>query len=124
MKSGKTGLARILAAYTYSIAGLKSAFRYEAAFRQEVILYLILLPVIFLLPVDIVMKCLLFSANSLVLIVELLNSSIEAIVDLASPDYDIYAKRAKDMGSAAVFLSLLLALFIWGCTALDLFHML
>ena len=113
MKANKTGYARIFAAFYYSADGLGSAFKNEAAFRQEILLYFLLLPILFFLPVSLLFKCLLFSVNTLVLIVELLNSAVESVVDLVSPDYNIYAKRAKDMGSAAVLLSLLLAAILW-----------
>ena len=113
MKANKTGYARIFAAFYYSADGLGSAFKNEAAFRQELLLYFLLLPILYFLPVSLLFKCLLFSVNTLVLIVELLNSAVESVVDLVSPDYNIYAKRAKDMGSAAVLLSLLLAAILW-----------
>ncbi|WP_136810273.1 diacylglycerol kinase [Desulfosediminicola flagellatus] len=119
MKSNKKGIHRIVAAFFYSLAGLRAAFKHEAAFRQEAVVYIILLPVILILPVSDMYKCLLFIVNSLVLIVELLNSGMEAIVDMVSPDYNVYAKRAKDMGSAAVLLSLLLAGVIWGMAILS-----
>lgn len=85
----------------------------EAAFRQEVLLFIMLLPILFLLPVSGVMKIVLLLANMLVLIVELLNSAVEAIVDKASPEFNDLAKRAKDMASAAVLLSLLVAVSAW-----------
>ena len=121
MKANKTGITRIFAAFFYSADGLGAAFRYEAAFRQELVLYVLLLPLLYLLPVSLFFKCLLFSANTLVLIVELLNSAVESVVDLVSPDYNIYAKRAKDMGSAAVLLSLLLAAGLWASALASLF---
>jgi len=113
MKSNKHGIARIFAAFFYSLDGLRCAFRNEEAFRQEALLFLLLLAVIFFLPVSLSIKLGLLAANSLVLIVELLNSAVEAVVDMASPDYHILAKRAKDMGSAAVLLSLLVAGSVW-----------
>ncbi len=113
----RTGLARIYAAFYYSLDGLRSALKNEAAFRQELVLFLILLPVLFVLPVANQLKCLLFFANTIVLIVELLNSGIEAVVDMASPEYHNLAKQAKDMGSAAVLLSLLMTTALW-CYAL------
>lgn len=117
MKSNKKGIHRIVAALFYSLDGLRTGFKYEEAFRQEAFLYLCLLPVIYFIPVSGLFKCLLLIVNSIVLIVELLNSALEAIVDMVSPDYHVYAKRAKDMGSAAVLLSLLLAGAIW-CVAI------
>jgi diacylglycerol kinase (ATP) len=121
MKANKTGIARIFAAFSYSADGVGAAFRHEAAFRQELALYVLLLPLLYLLPVSLPFKCLLFSANTLVLIVELLNSAVESVVDLVSPDYNIYAKRAKDMGSAAVLLSLILAAGLWASALGSLF---
>ena len=113
MKPGRKGLARIIAAAGYSLNGLKTCFVNEAAFRQEAVLFALLLPILFLLPVSGVMKIVLLLANTLVLIVELLNSAIEAIVDKASPEFNDLAKRAKDMASAAVLLSLLVAGSAW-----------
>ena len=113
MKSKKAGLARIIAATGYSAAGLKNAWRTEAAFRQELCLYLVMLPALFLPPFSLTIKMLLFVANSLVLIVELVNSAIEATVDMVSPDFHPLAKKAKDIGSAAVLIALLLALAAW-----------
>ncbi len=120
MKANKTGFARIFAAFYYSADGLAGAFKNEAAFRQELLLYIVLLPIIYFLPVTFLFKCLLFSINTLVLIVELLNSAVESVVDLVSPDYNILAKQAKDMGSAAVLLSLLLAAILWTCALYSL----
>ncbi len=113
MKSNKRGLSRILAAFVYSYDGIRSGIRHEEAFRQEMILFILLLPALYFLPLSIQFKALLFTVNCLVLIVELLNSAIESVVDLVSPDYNILAKRAKDMGSAAVLLSALLAGVLW-----------
>lgn len=113
MKSNKRGLSRIVAAFAYSYDGLRSAIRHEEAFRQEVTLFILLLPVLYFLPIPLQFKALLFAVNCLVIIVELINSAIESIVDMVSPDYNILAKRAKDMGSAAVLLSTLLAGLLW-----------
>ncbi len=109
----RTGFARITAAFFYSLDGLRLAIKSEAAFRQELFLFLLFLPVLFYLPVSSEMKALLFLANTIVLIAELLNSSIEAVVDMASPEYHKLAKQAKDMGSAAVLLSILMASALW-----------
>jgi diacylglycerol kinase (ATP) len=111
--AAKAGLARIIAAGGYSWAGLTFALRREAAFRQELVLYLLLAAALPFLPLPGLYKLLLLVLNSLVLIVELLNSAIEKVVDLASPGYHPLAKQAKDLGSAAVLLSLLLALIGW-----------
>ena len=111
--TARTGLSRIIAAGGYSWEGLTFAVRREAAFRQELALYLILLAVLPFLPLPGLYKLLLLALNTLVLVVELLNSAIEKVVDLASPAYHPLAKQAKDLGSAAVLLSLLLALIGW-----------
>ncbi len=110
----KTGLSRIRHAFFYSLNGLNVAIKNEAAFQQEVFLFFLLLVVLFFLPISIVFKCILFFTNTLCLIVELVNSAIESIVDMTSPEYHVLAKRAKDLGSAAVFISLLLAIVLWG----------
>lgn len=109
----KRGYARIWAAFFYSLNGLRSAFCYEAAFRQELGLFCILLVILLFLPISTPFKGMLFFANTLVLIVEILNSAIEAVVDLSSPEYHVLAQRAKDLGSAAVFISLALASVLW-----------
>jgi diacylglycerol kinase (ATP) len=108
----RKGLLRLFYACVYSFAGLKSALR-EAAFRQEIGLYAVLLIVLFFLDIPGETRWKLLMVNTLVLIVEILNSAIEAIVDLVSPGYHDLAKRAKDLGSAAVFMSLLLAAGTW-----------
>ena len=109
----KKGLIRIWFAFLYSLNGLRFAITKETAFRQETGFYLILLVILFFLPLSIIFKCVLFFANTLVLIVEILNSAIESIVDMKSPDYSDFARRAKDLGSAAVFLSITLAIVLW-----------
>ena len=110
---GKKGLTRIWFALLYSLEGLRFALTKEAAFQQEVCLYLLLLVVLIFLPLSIGFKCVLLFANTLVLIVEILNSAIESIVDMTSPNYHDYAKRAKDLGSAAVLISISLAIALW-----------
>ncbi len=117
----KTGIARLISAFRYSMQGLRASYRNEEAFRQEVLLFLVLLPVILLIPVTAMLKLLLFVVNCLVLIVELLNSAVETIVDKVSPDYDELAGRAKDMGSAAVLISLISAAGAWGYALYTLF---
>ena len=113
----KTGMSRILNAFKYSMSGLRSTLSTEAAFRQESCLAIIATVVLFFLPLSSEWKGLLFFATTGVLVVELLNSAIESVVDLASADYHELAKRAKDIGSAAVFISLTLAFILW-CVAL------
>lgn len=110
---GKRGLQRILNATRYSLDGLRAAWDNEDAFRQEVILALILVPTALALPLPLVETILLVGVVVLVLIVELLNSGIEAAIDRDSYEINALGKRAKDIGSAAVMLSLLLALGTW-----------
>lgn len=112
---GKTGLKRVWNALFYSIDGFRAALLHEDAFRQEVILAAILFPLAFWLGKTGVEKALLSGSILLILVVELLNSGIEAVVDKASPEANELAKRAKDMGSAAVLISLANALIVWLC---------
>lgn len=107
------GLRRIINAGFYSAAGLKAATKYEPSFRQELILTLIILPVIAAFPMPMYLKWLLFFSHLMILVTELLNSSVEAVVDMVSPEYHELAKRAKDMGSAAVFVSFIPPLAMW-----------
>ena len=110
---GRRGIQRLLNATRYSVDGLRAAWAHEDAFRQEVLLALILVPVAVFLPVSIVERILLVGVVVLVLIVELLNTGIEAAVDRDSFEINPLGKRAKDFGSAAVMLSLLLAAATW-----------
>lgn len=110
---GRTGLKRVWNALFYSIDGFAAAFRHEAAFRQEVALAVILIPSALLLPASGVGKALMIASVLLVLIVELLNSAIEAAVDRISLENNVLAKRAKDIGSAAVMLSLINVPAVW-----------
>lgn len=110
---GKTGLRRVWNALHYSLAGLRAAFKHEDAFRQEVFLAAILIPLALLLPASAIGHALMIAAVLLVMIVELLNSAIEATVDRVSIENHPLAKRAKDIGSAAVFVALLNVLIVW-----------
>ena len=110
---GRTGIDRVVHAAGYSLQGLRSAYRHESAFRQELWLAVLLLPLALWLGRSWVEVALLAGSVVLVLIVELLNSAIEATVDRVSLDLHELSKRAKDFGSAAVMLSLLLAGGIW-----------
>ena len=110
---GKTGLRRLINAFDYSIAGTLAAFKHEDAFRQEVILTAILTPVAIYYGETAIDQALMISSLLLIIIVELLNSSIEATVDRISVKHHKLAKRAKDIGSAAVFFSLINAAVIW-----------
>jgi diacylglycerol kinase (ATP) len=110
---GKTGLRRVWNAIFYSVEGLRAAYRHEEAFRQEVLLAAVLMPVALLLPVSGVGKAVMIASVLLVLLVELLNSAVEATVDRISLENHQLAKRAKDIGSAAVFVSLANVLVVW-----------
>ena len=120
-QKGKTGVRRIWNAMFYSFAGLASAFRHESAFRQEVLLAAVFLSLAWLLDLPWASKAVLIACVMLVLIVELLNSAIEAIVDRVSLEFHPLAKRAKDIGSAAVFLSLATLVMVWALVLLDRF---
>ncbi|QTA79852.1 Diacylglycerol kinase [Desulfonema limicola] len=109
----KTGIQRIFKAFFYSVDGLKHGIKNEAAVRQEVMLSFILVPLALLIPVSPLLKLILIICNLIVIITELLNSGIECVVDRLCPDYDPLAKQAKDMGSAAVFLSLVCLALSW-----------
>ncbi len=109
----KSGLGRILPAMGYGIAGLKAAWRNEHAFRQEMVVVIILTLTALVLPVSAFQKLFLIAVLILVLIVELINSAIEAIVDRISLERHPLSKNAKDMGSAAVMLSIFLAGACW-----------
>lgn len=110
---GKTGLRRLLNATRYSAEGLGAAFRHEDAFRQEVIAAVLLLPLALWLGNSGVERALMVFSMLLVLIVELLNSAVEATVDRISLENHALAKRAKDIGSAAVMVTLLNLLLVW-----------
>jgi diacylglycerol kinase (ATP) len=110
---GKTGVRRLLNALRYSCAGLREALHNEEAFRQEVLLACILVPLAFYLESEMVSRALMIACVFLLLIVELLNSAIEATVDRISLESHRLAKRAKDIGSAAVLISMLNLLVVW-----------
>ena len=110
---GKTGFRRLLNAFHYSCAGIREAYRNEDAFRQELLLTAILLPLAFYLHVDAVGRAMMIGSVLLLLIVELLNSAIEATVDRISLDDHRLAKRAKDIGSAAVLITIVNLALVW-----------
>lgn len=115
MASNKnTGFKRIYNAFFYSMAGLASAWKNEAAFRQESIVAIVLIPVAFWLGQSISQIGLLILSVLIVLIVELLNSAVEAAIDRISNEHHALSKQAKDIASAAVFISLILFAIIWG----------
>ncbi len=110
---GKTGLRRLFNAFGYSLDGFKAAYKHEDAFRQEVLLAAIFIPLAFYLEPAAIHRALMIGSVLLVLIVELLNSAIEAVVDRVSIERHELAKRAKDIGSAAVFIALANVVIIW-----------
>ncbi len=110
---GKTGLRRLFNAFGYSVDGFKAAYKHEDAFRQEVLFAIILTPLAFYLGDNAIEIALMVASVLLVLIVELLNSAIEAVVDRVSIERHELAKRAKDIGSAAVFIALLVVVVVW-----------
>jgi diacylglycerol kinase (ATP) len=116
---GKTGVQRLLNAFSYSLNGLESAFRHEDAFRQEALLAAVLIPIALLLDVGGPAKALMIASVLVVLIVELLNSAIEAAIDRISLDQHRLSKRAKDIGSAAVFLSLVNVAIVWALVLVE-----
>lgn len=116
---GATGLRRIVRAAAYSAAGLRYAYQHEAAFRQELLLLAILAPVALWVSDDAITRVLMIGSLVLVIIVELLNSAIEATIDRISPERHSLAKAAKDIGSAAVMIALFLSALIWGILLLS-----
>ena len=116
---GKTGLRRLWNAFGYSLAGFRAAYTHENAFRQEALLAAILIPLALWLPASNPGKALMIASVLMVIIVELLNSAIEATVDRISLDSHDLAKRAKDIGSAAVLVSLVNLIVVWGLVLLN-----
>jgi diacylglycerol kinase (ATP) len=111
---GKTGLTRLWNALGYSLAGFRAAYKHEDAFRQEIHLAVILIPLALWLPVSHLGKALMIGSVLLVIIIELINSAIEATVDRISLENHDLAKRAKDIGSSAVLVSLINVVMVWG----------
>jgi diacylglycerol kinase (ATP) len=112
---------RVVRAFGYSLKGLRAAYKKESAFRQELILALVMIPAGLWLGRSAVERALLVGSVLLVLVVELLNSAVEAVVDRGGKDWDKLAGRAKDMGSAAVLVAMLGALLVWGLIAWERF---
>ena len=108
------GFGRVVNAWRYSLDGLAGAWRTEGAFRQEVICAAILIPIACLVPVPILERALLIAAVLMVIVVELLNSAMEAAVDRISLDRHPLSKKAKDTGSAAVLVAIVIAMLVWG----------
>lgn len=113
MSKGATGLRRLINALNYSLNGLRGAFAHEDAFRQELLMACLLIPAAFFLTADKIERALLITSVLLVLVVELINSALEAAVDRISLEHHALAKRAKDIGSAAVFLTLVNLATVW-----------
>jgi diacylglycerol kinase (ATP) len=113
-KPGNTGLTRIIRAWGYSMQGLRAAWQHEAAFRQELMLGIFLTPAAFWLGQTPLETSLLIASLVLVLITEIINSAIEAVVDRIGNEEHELAGRAKDMGSASVWLAMALVVFVWG----------
>lgn len=109
----KTGLVRIWAAFFYSLSGLRHAITRESAFIQEAVVFVVAVVILVFAPFTLLWKALLLFVTAAVLVVELLNSAVEAVVDIASPEYHELAKLAKDLGSAAVLLSIATAILLW-----------
>ena len=120
-KPGNTGIRRIIRATRFSAQGFAHAFRHEAAFRQELALTIVLTPAAFWLGRSVLEIALLIGVLLLMLIVELLNSAIEAAIDRNGDEHHELSGRAKDMGSAAVFVVLTLIGLVWGSVAWDRF---
>ena len=118
----RKGLDRLWHAFLYSLSGLKYAFKDEIAFRQELLLFGILTAIVFFLPISSLYKIFLIVCNAALLVVELINSAIEAIIDHISPYYSETGKKAKDMGSSAVFITLLSVILVWIFTLLNVFN--
>ena len=110
---GKTGLRRLLNAFGYSLRGFRAAWQNEAAFREEAMLTIVLTPVALLLPVTGLEKLLLILSLLLLVLVELLNSAVEAVVDRIGPEIHPLSGRAKDLGSAAVLIACLILGLTW-----------
>jgi diacylglycerol kinase (ATP) len=117
---GNRGLTRAWHAAKNSWCGLVYAFLEESAFRQELALFVLLTPLALFLPISHLEKALLISSLIMVLVVELLNSSVEAAIDRISFEHHDLSKRAKDFGSAAVMLALLIALLMWSAVCMPL----
>ena len=113
MESKNTGLKRIFKATGYSLQGLKAAYKHEAAFRQELVLLVVSVPLIFYFAENSYERILLVVVTVLILVAELVNSAIEAVVDRIGPESQELSGRAKDLGSAVVLVAFLLWGYVW-----------
>ena len=114
MKSQHKGIMRVLRAFTYSYDGFKASFQSEAAFRQDLLVFILGVFSLMVLSLSLFEKAVLFFSLMLVLLMELVNTAIEAIVDRISDDYHKLSKKAKDIGSLLVLLSFVNAFVCWG----------
>jgi diacylglycerol kinase (ATP) len=121
-KPENTGIRRLLRATVYSFQGLHYALKNEAAFRQELALTVIMTPMAIWLGGDIIERIMLIAVLLFVLVVELVNSAIEAVVDRHGPEVHELSGAAKDLGSAAVFVSLMIVILVWGSVIYDRFY--
>lgn len=122
-KPGATGLSRVINATGYSMKGLSSAWRHEAAFRQELLLMIVLTPLAFVVGKELLQTLFLLVLAWLIVVVEILNSAIEAVVDRIGHEHHELSGQAKDLGSAAVFITLMMNLVAWGgLTGHNLLH--
>ena len=121
-KPGNTGIRRLLRATVYSVQGFVHAFRHEAAFRQELALTVVLVPAALWLGRDVIERAMLVAVLFFVLAVELLNSAVEAAVDRHGDEHHELSGAAKDLGSAAVFVSLTIVVVVWGAVVYDRFN--
>ena len=120
-RAGNTGFRRVVNATFFSLAGLRAAWQNEPAFRQECVLAIVLAPLAVWLGQNAVERALLIGSCMLVLIVELLNSGLESVTDRVGTEHHELSGRAKDLGSAAVFVSLILTAAVWGLIAFERF---
>ncbi|MCB2082189.1 MAG: diacylglycerol kinase [Hyphomicrobiales bacterium] len=111
---------KLIAATTYALMGLKASWQTEQAFRLEVVALVVALPLVWWMPVSISEQVLLLGAILLVMVVELMNTAVEAVVDLVTKDHHALAGKAKDAASAAVLVSVVLALLVWGVVTMPL----
>lgn len=119
MKPGETGIRRIISASKYSALGLKFAWKNEAAFRQEVLLVIVMAPLAFWVGETAVERAVLLFSLGMVLVVELLNTAVEAVVDRIGPERHELAGSAKDTGSAAVLVSIIIMIVVWALILLQ-----
>ena len=120
-KPGKTGIPRVVDAFGYSMKGFQATWKYEAAFRQEVVLGILLIPLAFGLAQTHIELILLLASILWVWMAELANSAVEAVVDRTGTEKHELSGRAKDIGSALVFVSLMLLVLVWGITIYNRF---